>query len=231
MILNNASDIQSGDNPTASVYHGSTLIWQRGTPPTPPPSPYDETKYTLVLLDSGGNPTQTKYEFYNGQDAGDFLKSSDRQSSERYMLWWGDNTTLDTSIYPGSNLIHDWYNLMFQFTPSYDYTGNLIKKIRYRADLTNISRYSLKEDTRGTGYWLTGTESVILPESLGEVGDEFRKCSGLKELEVFQSTYRIYGISFTGCTSLQKITIHKAEGSITGSPWGAPNNPQIIWTG
>jgi hypothetical protein len=40
---------------------------------------------------------------------------------------------------------------------------------------------------------------------------------------------------FSGCHSLEKITINKAQGSISGSPWGAktssPTSTQIVWTG
>lgn len=36
---------------------------------------------------------------------------------------------------------------------------------------------------------------------------------------------------FSLCTALEKITINKPEGSITGAPWGAPASCEVIWNG
>jgi len=56
------------------------------------------------------------------------------------------------------------------------------------------------------------------------------------ELKVLKipSTINSNGINvhmFERCTELEKIIINKAEGSITGAPWGAPASCQIVWLG
>lgn len=46
----------------------------------------------------------------------------------------------------------------------------------------------------------------------------------------------IAAYAFTGCNNVSTITVHMAEGSISGAPWGAKNAggteaPTVVWTG
>lgn len=53
----------------------------------------------------------------------------------------------------------------------------------------------------------------------------------LKSIEIPSSISNIPSNAFNGCARLETITINKAEGSIVGAPWGAPNTTQVIWRG
>lgn len=62
-------------------------------------------------------------------------------------------------------------------------------------------------------------------------GSAFKGCTALTEIEIPSSVTTIESQTFLDCDNLETITVHKAEGSITGAPWGAPNTTQIIWDG
>lgn len=53
----------------------------------------------------------------------------------------------------------------------------------------------------------------------------------LKNVYIPSSITSIPANTFNNCQNLEKITINKAEGSITGAPWGAPASCQIVWLG
>ena len=58
-----------------------------------------------------------------------------------------------------------------------------------------------------------------------------KTATNLKEITLPSTITAISSAMFTNCTLLEKITINKAEGSIEGAPWGAPETCQIIWAG
>ena len=73
--------------------------------------------------------------------------------------------------------------------------------------------------------------SVEIPSSVTIIGTgAFSGCTGLTSVEIPSSVTDIGGSAFSGCADLATITIHKAEGSITGAPWGAPN-ATVVWDG
>ena len=59
----------------------------------------------------------------------------------------------------------------------------------------------------------------------------FVYAENLKEVTLPSTLKTIPSSLFSRCTALEKITINKAEGSITGAPWGAPASCQIVWAG
>ena len=76
--------------------------------------------------------------------------------------------------------------------------------------------------------------SITIPDSVTSIGAYvFISCSSLSSITIPDSVTSIGAFAFNGCYSLSSITINKAEGSITGSPWGAstgsPTYTQIIW--
>lgn len=74
--------------------------------------------------------------------------------------------------------------------------------------------------------------SINIPNGVMGIGDNaFKACISLKQVDIPSSVTIIRGDAFSGCQSLNKIIINKPENSISGAPWGAPNSPQIIWTG
>lgn len=78
----------------------------------------------------------------------------------------------------------------------------------------------------------TSLSSITLPSALTSIGAYvFENCSALTSIEIPSTVTSIGSYTFNGCTNLATITIHKAEGSITGSPWGAGGSTQIVWDG
>lgn len=80
-------------------------------------------------------------------------------------------------------------------------------------------------------FFETSLESVTLPH-VKTIGNQcFADNWDLETVEIGSDILRIGEDAFENCDSLATITINKAEGSITGAPWGAPSSTQIIWTG
>lgn len=72
--------------------------------------------------------------------------------------------------------------------------------------------------------------NVGLPNGITSIGIlAFGFCKLLEAIEIPNSVESIGEQCFQGCTALKTITINKAEGSITGAPWGAPSTTQVVW--
>ena len=72
---------------------------------------------------------------------------------------------------------------------------------------------------------------IILPSTLKEIGrGAFDNCTKLTEIEIPSSVETIETNAFMNCSNLEVINIEKTQGSIYGSPWGAPKGERsIIW--
>ena len=57
------------------------------------------------------------------------------------------------------------------------------------------------------------------------------RAPNLTEIYIPASVTEINSATFQNCPALETITINKAEGSLTGAPWGAPETTQVIWIG
>ena len=78
----------------------------------------------------------------------------------------------------------------------------------------------------------TGLTEINIPSSVTSIGTgAFYGCTGLADITIPSSITSIGNNAFIDCINLATITIHKAEGSITGAPWGAPNTTSVIWDG
>lgn len=81
-------------------------------------------------------------------------------------------------------------------------------------------------------YGASKLSNINLPDTITIIrGNSFNNCTSLTSIEIPSSVTFIDSSTFYGCANLATITIHKAEGSITGAPWGAPSTTQIIWNG
>lgn len=81
-------------------------------------------------------------------------------------------------------------------------------------------------------YGCLALANVGLPNGITSIGiSAFSFCKSLKAIEIPSSIESIAENSFQHCTALETITINKAEGSITGAPWGAPSTTQVVWAG
>lgn len=79
-------------------------------------------------------------------------------------------------------------------------------------------------------------EEITIPEGFKTFYTQASQASlssatRLKKITLPSTFETIASNQFIVCTSLETITINKAEGSIEGAPWGAPETTQVIWTG
>lgn len=81
--------------------------------------------------------------------------------------------------------------------------------------------------------------NVTIPNHCSSIGaGAFEECGALEEVVIGSGITEIQedidgGLigAFKDCPNLKKITINKAENSIAGAPWGAPEDCQVVWTG
>ncbi|MGN1270585.1 MAG: leucine-rich repeat domain-containing protein, partial [Clostridia bacterium] len=76
-----------------------------------------------------------------------------------------------------------------------------------------------------------GINYVTCEEGLKTIGTYVFFNGGLKTITLPSTLETIGEKTFAQCYSLTSITINKAEGSISGSPWGASASVPITWTG
>ena len=68
---------------------------------------------------------------------------------------------------------------------------------------------------------MNGITSIILPESLKEIGTSFNSCTGLTEIYIPNSVEKIASDAFNNSYNLMHIRIDKEPNTIEGAPWGA----------
>ena len=72
-------------------------------------------------------------------------------------------------------------------------------------------------------------EEIKLPSTLRVIGaDSFADCDNIKVIEIPNSVETIASSAFNLCNVLETVTIDKEQGSISGSPWGAPKGERSI---
>ena len=93
-----------------------------------------------------------------------------------------------------------------------------------------VSVTSIGDGAFSSCYKLT---SIDIPVSVTSIGEgAFWNCSGLTSITIPDSVTSIGDGAFFDCSSLTNITINQEEGSISGSPWGAPKGESIVkWQG
>ncbi len=112
----------------------------------------------------------------------------------------------------------------------------------YNPWLENITFESGGTDLKIKGGAFLGCPSltnVTIPDHCSSIGaGAFEECGALEEVVIGSGITEIQedidgGVSgaFKDCPNLKKITINKAENSIAGAPWGAPEDCQVVWTG
>lgn len=76
----------------------------------------------------------------------------------------------------------------------------------------------------------TRLKDLVIPNTITQIkASAFGNCYSLVKINI-PSSVTSMSTAFSNCYSLRTITINKSSGSITGSPWGAPD-ASIIWTG
>ena len=79
--------------------------------------------------------------------------------------------------------------------------------------------------------YCTNLKSVTGMEGMTEIlSNTFDSCTSLTNITIPSSITSIDSTAFLNCTNLTQITINKAQDSISGAPWGAPN-ATVTWQG
>ena len=69
-------------------------------------------------------------------------------------------------------------------------------------------------------------------DKLKIIDDSFNYCSGLTQIDIPSTVSTISTSAFNNTSINLKIVVHKEEGSISGSPWGAiAGERAITWVG
>lgn len=100
--------------------------------------------------------------------------------------------------------------------------GTLVERVVLPNSVTTL-RSGAFASNGSLKYLISGTGLTTIQQSA------FANSSALISVEIGPNIQSIDSSAFPGCSNLQTITIHASEGSVEGAPWGAPNNPQIIW--
>ncbi len=79
-------------------------------------------------------------------------------------------------------------------------------------------------------YWPDTPFAINVPEGCEEIKPMAFANAGISSITLPSTITTIAPTAFTD-TSLDQITINKPANSIAGCPWGADNEPQIIWKG
>ena len=84
----------------------------------------------------------------------------------------------------------------------------------------------------GDGFaWCKNLTNVTGMEGMTEIpSGAFSGCISLSNITIPSSVIDIGNDAFKGCTNLTQITVNKAQDSISGAPWGAPN-ATVTWQG
>lgn len=115
-------------------------------------------------------------------------------------------------------------NAKFAATPAEFHSSRNLVSIDIPEGVTSLAANALSDKPNLT--------NVTIPSGVTSIGNSaFASCASLVNIEIPDSVTVMGGYIFSGCTALETITIHKAEGSITGAPWGAPNTTTVVWDG
>jgi len=114
--------------------------------------------------------------------------------------------------------------------------GNSVTRIGTHAfyDCVSLQSVTIGNSVTSIGgqafFGCEALESVTIPASATSIDyGAFQFCS-LKAITIPASVTSIGAWAFGNNDALQTITINKAEGSISGAPWGA-TNATVVWTG
>ena len=123
--------------------------------------------------------------------------------------------------------------------PYYKVENNLILTKDGKKVITYCNRYVQTQvvpegveeiETSAFSGFRNATE-IELPSTLKVIGyQSFADCDSIKVIEIPNSVETIESSAFNLCNILENVIIDKEQGSISGSPWGAPKGERsIIW--
>ncbi len=88
---------------------------------------------------------------------------------------------------------------------------------------------TVKEISDYAFYGQEEIQGITLPNGIEKIGkDILLRCQKIKKLEIPSSIKEINEEAFIQASNLDEIIIHKKEGSVAGSPWGATKGERAI---
>ena len=88
---------------------------------------------------------------------------------------------------------------------------------------------TVKEISDYSFYGQEEIQGITLPNGIEKIGkDILLRCHKIKKLEIPSSIKEIDEEAFIQASNLDEIIIHKKEGSVSGSPWGATKGERAI---
>lgn len=110
---------------------------------------------------------------------------------------------------------------------SVEYIGNSAFNMSYNITKVKLSN-NLTELKSGIFYGCS-LENIVIPDKVTTIETEaFTNCKKIASITIPNEVINIHSYTFGGCENLKNINIKKAENSISGSPWGAPN-ATVTW--
>ena len=101
-------------------------------------------------------------------------------------------------------------------------------------DIENYTIPSTVKTIGNSAFYSKGNlKELSLPSGITKIGSTaFDACGNLQKINIPSTVTSIGSNVFSRCYSLQEINIDKAEGEITGSPWGCPYGDRAVkWNG
>ena len=178
------------------------------------------TVFTMLLL--AGCPTPEDIPAVG-------TKYDDEENNLRYIV--NDDRTLSV-IEPIDSTREDWVCIIPEKYEGIKVTSigdsafdgcSLLSSITIPSSVTSIGSYAFSD--------CHSLISITIPGSVTCIGnDAFSYCYSLTSITIPDSVTSIGKDAFCDCDSLTNITINQKEGTISGSPWGAPNEElKVYW--
>ena len=102
-----------------------------------------------------------------------------------------------------------------------------------KSDLTDVQIPNTVKTIKQYALMYTKAENIVLPASVEKIEyGIFNRSTSLKKIEIQSNIKEINIGAFAGVNNLSEIIIHKAAGSISGSPWGCIiGDKAVSWVG
>lgn len=237
MVFNNLDDVKVGGSAITAVYHGTTLVWSGGTPPTEPDwlTMTILSGGTIMFGHHGGYPEgPTPDAFYGAIEYkvndGSWTTLCSSSQTNYFTVQANDVVKLrgDAKIisqYPSFGTCYyslpdeDWDGFMNNFsgsTASFNLSGNILS-MEYGSGFTGQTVSHLGWE--GYGYLFASTNVIDARDmevsTLINLIGLFQNCTGL----TFSPTVKRNDFMFEGCSSLSYIKCLEEGTSLVASNW------------
>ncbi len=92
------------------------------------------------------------------------------------------------------------------------------------SEVVSIGDYAFQSQSQMT--------NIVFQKGLKKIGESFRYCYSLTELNIPSSIESISTSAFDNCNNIEIMNIQRAKDSISGAPWGAPKGMKVVnWRG